>query len=83
MLFILELLNIVGNDVHMKTIIDVNMKTLNKVVEFYQNLLALRQDRQYHGQEEFLYQEDNDDINGGDILTAHEIYDVWFIRLKV
>ena len=71
----LELLNIVS--------IDVNMKTLDKVVEVYWKFLQLRRDRQDHMKEQFAYQEDNDDINGGDVLTTHEIYDVWFTRLEV
>ena len=33
--------------------------------------------------EDFLFQQDSDDINGGDILTTHEIYDVWLTRLEV
>ena len=63
--------------------IDVNMKTLDKVVEVYWKLLELRQDRQEHGKEEFVYQEGNDDIYSGDILASHEIYDVWFTRMEV
>ena len=63
--------------------IDVNMKTLDKVVEVYWKFLQLRQDHQEHGKEQFAYQEDNDDINGGDVLTTHEIYDVWLTRMEV
>ena len=44
----LELPNIVG--------IDVNMKTLDKVVEVYWKLLTLIQDCQEHGKKEFMYQ---------------------------
>ena len=45
----LALVNIVGINVNMKTVIDVKV---------YWKLLALRQDRQEHGQGEFVYQED-------------------------
>ena len=79
----LELLNIVGIDVNMKTMIDVNMKTLDKVVEIYWKLLALRKDIKDHGKEEFVHEEVNDDINGGDILNAHEIYHVLFTWTEV
>ena len=51
----LALLNIVGIDVNMKKMIDVNLNTLDKVVEVYWKLLTLIQYRQEHGKENFVY----------------------------